>query len=178
MNDKRLREWTLATFHTTLFFTAFLLVLYLAGTLGGLLESLNTLLGVAAFGVFWATTWWTTRRALAGVEWPKLQDQPPIGAITTRGAYWGGVNGALVFLLGLLPVVVNFFLSDPSELFNVLAFAGLVGLFGSAVAVIVGAIVGFLLALVDSVVLSVVQRVAMRRDGGQGKRPENRYRRR
>ena len=86
--------WVLGTFHTTVFALALLLLLYPRGGFGATLQGLSTLSGLAIFVALWATTVFTTRRALSGLDW--LDDDAAQMAIFFRRALrWGGVNGML-----------------------------------------------------------------------------------
>lgn len=157
MDNTRLPEWALATFHTTVFVTTALTILYVGGGLGDLLASLNTLLGLAAFGGFWLVTWWTTRQAVRGISWAGLDAPLPFRRIVTYGAQWGGINGVLIFLAILVVVVTFLLVTEPAELVNVALFLALAALVASLVSFIVGAVVGLLLALVDSALLALTR---------------------
>lgn len=159
MDDTRLSDWALATFHTTIFVTIALTILYIGGGLGDLLASLNTLLGLAGFGIFWLLTWWTTRQAVQRISWAGVDDPIPFGRIVAYSAQWGGISGALI-LLAILVVVVAFLLvTDPVELVSDAWFLALAAMVASLVAFIVGAVVGVLFALVDSALLVIVRYV-------------------
>jgi hypothetical protein len=61
---RRLMVWGLATFHAVGFVLVLLPLLYAGGSLGSLLQGLNTVVGFALFGTLWATNWLCTRQAL------------------------------------------------------------------------------------------------------------------
>ena len=171
--QESLLAWALATFHTAFFIVALVSVLYWLGSLGGLLGSLNTLLGFALFGILWLSTWWTTRRTLRRVarlyQAPSFAElvwgveNPPLfsAGFFSQAVWWGGVNGAVFFLciLGLLLVnTLVFILANPGEdvgLIN-LVFLGLIGVI---VAGIVGAAAGLVLAVIDALLLIGVRRL-------------------
>ena len=62
-----------------IFIVSAVLVLHLSGALSGLLTGLNTLTGRALFAALWATTIWSTGRAIPGVEGQVLATRTPIG---------------------------------------------------------------------------------------------------
>jgi len=64
---RALLTWSLAAFHAGFLFAGLIALAYSGGALGGLLGSLNTLLGLGLYGLFWLSTWWTTRRATRGM---------------------------------------------------------------------------------------------------------------
>lgn len=155
--DENLLPFILGAFHTTVFFLLLVIVLYLTGILGPLLDDLNTLIGFAAFALLWALTTWAGRKALlslAGGQSPQrlLKDLPlPTGPVLAQAAIWGGVTGVL-FALAIL-IVLAVMLG-----FEVIA----VGVIYLAVAFVVGAFAGLLLALLDVLILSQVRRTQTR----------------
>src|SRR5207302_11331737 len=67
-NAMKLVTWSLATFHATTFVLAIVLFAYSGGGLGGALSGLNTFVGLGLFVALWATTYFTTSKALAGLD--------------------------------------------------------------------------------------------------------------
>ncbi|MPZ14016.1 MAG: hypothetical protein GEU73_06265 [Chloroflexi bacterium] len=175
----RLLDWALGTFHAGLFVLTIVVALYRAGGLDDLLGGLNTLLGLAIYGLLWVVTEWTTRRALRGVEWRELAVRDP-GELLSRGLGWGGVTGVLLLLV---PAVILVIVAVPVQIAG-MARMGLdrgprilvealqflfVGagalLIAFSVAFIVGAIVGAVFALVDALVLAAARFVFALRTG-------------
>ncbi len=164
----RLLGWALGTFHTVFFFLLFVIVLYLSGSLGQLLSSLNTLVGVAIFAVLWIATTFCTGQVVRGVP-PAVLEHPfatfeAMAWVILRSAFWGAVNGFL-FLLGLLTVLS--FANLPA-LFPVLISPQIVGLIvslaifvpiASVIALIIGGVIGFVFAWVDFVLLGMANMV-------------------
>src|SRR5688572_7759032 len=68
----QLLGWALGTMHTGLFVLAIVVPVYRAGGLDDVLGGLNSLLGLGLYGVLWAVTWWSTTRAVAGIDWHHL----------------------------------------------------------------------------------------------------------
>lgn len=158
-----LMEWSLAAFHAGFLVAGLVALLYATGGLGELLGGLNTLLGLGLFGVFWLTTWWTTRRAARGVAWVALERPVALAGLVWRVAVWAGVNGVL-FVLALLGFVGVYALAtilagrgSAGDTLSVFAFSGAIAL---AVAFVAGAVVGLLFALIDGALLVVARWVA------------------
>lgn len=168
---QRLLAWALAAFHNGFFFAATFALLYRSGRLADLLGSLNTLLGIAVFAALWALTWWTTRRALAGVDWLALERPRQLLPIAGRGLLWGGVNGLLFFLAALLVggvsalVLASLQPSNASEALTILPGLIFVGAAGSIVSFGLGAAVGLALGLTDLVIVLMAQAITSRAMG-------------
>jgi len=173
----RVLTFGLATFHTVFFIMIPVVFLYTRGTLGALLEGLNTLAGYVIFGALWGTTWWTTRKALRGYykrsredggeNWTAevLEGEFALARITINGIIWGGVNGflfliafGLIFQTYVLILKVAELLGGHANPYASITLIPFV-LIGSPVGVIVGGVLGFVLALVDTVVLGFVRRL-------------------
>jgi hypothetical protein len=152
-----LLEWVLGTFHTSVFGIVLLLVLYPRGSFGATLEGLSTLSGLAIFVALWASTLFTTRRALAGLNW--LDDDPAQMAVFFRRALrWGGVNGML-FLAALGAILLlSALLTTPSLITTpALTFFVFIAAIGVVVSYAVGAIVGVTLGAVDIAALRLAR---------------------
>src|SRR5688572_24543675 len=149
--------WVLGSFHTSLFGLALLLLLYPRGRFGDTLAGLSTLSGLAIFIALWATTLFTTRRALAGLNW--LDDEPRQMAVFFRRALrWGGVNGMLFLAaLGLIVVASAVAAARGSITTPALTFFVLFGAIGLVVSYVVGALVGVTLGAVDIAALRVAR---------------------
>jgi hypothetical protein len=132
-----LLAWGLASFHAAVLLVVPLWVGHAVApvALGGLLDGLDTLVGVALFLVLWGSTWWSNRRYLAtsALETPR--------GTVVAGAKWGAATG-----LPLLGCVVLAALVATSPV-----FAAVLLVAGSVVAPFLGAVVGAVLAGVDVV---------------------------
>jgi hypothetical protein len=169
--------WALGTMHTALFVLALIVPLYGAGGLDDLLGGLNTLLGLGLYGLLWMLTWWSTSRAVAGIDWNQLTARDT-GNLVLRGLRWGGTTGVLFLLalamLTLVIVVANAAAGripggDPSGFLVGVAAASTTGLLlGMIVAFVLGAVVGATLALLDAMVLLACRRAMERAAGPQG----------
>jgi hypothetical protein len=149
--------WVLGSFHTSVFGLALLLLLYPRGGFGATLGSLSTLSGLAIFLALWATTLFTTRRALAGLNW--LDDDPAQMAVFFRRALrWGGVNG-LLFLIALGAILfLSALITAPGSITRpALTFVGFVFWIGLVVSYAVGAIVGVALGALDIAALRIAR---------------------
>jgi hypothetical protein len=127
--------WALASFHAAILLVVPLALAHAVApvALGGLLGGLDTLVGVGLYLVLWGSTWWSNRRYLAASD---FED----GAATVRvGARWGAVTG--LPLLGCV-VVAALVVANP-------LFAALLLVVGGIAALLVGAVVGGVLAGVD-----------------------------
>lgn len=157
-----LAAWCLATFHVTVVLTTVLVVTHAYGVVGDLLASLDPVIGIALFVLLWATTWVTTRRAL---DEGLLSGEAATGTVAIEGGLWGGVDGA-AFFLALAAAFLAIVLGtnwralhlDPELLFQSVLVVSVV-LIGCGVAFIVGALLGVLLAIVDTGLLLVARRV-------------------
>lgn len=158
-----LLEWVLGTFHTSVFGLALLLLLYPRGGFGATLAGLSTLSGLAIFLALWATTLFTTRRALAGLNW--LDGDPAQMAVFFRRALrWGGVNGMLFLAaLGVI-LVLGALVTAPGSITPALIFPAFIAAIGVVVAYVVGAFVGVALGALDIAALRVAR--AVTRSGG------------
>jgi hypothetical protein len=158
-----LLAWVLGTFHTTVFGLALLLLLYPRGGFGAALGNLSTLSGLAIFVALWATTLFTTRRALEGLNW--LDDDPAQMAVFFRRALrWGGVNGML-FLAALGAILlVGALATAPGSITPALIFLVFIGAIGLVVSYVVGALVGVTLGALDIVGLRIARAVARTAD--------------
>ena len=150
--------WVLGTFHTSVFGLALLLLLYPRGRFGDTLAGLSTLSGLAIFLALWATTLFTTRRALAGLNW--LDDDPAQMAVFFRRALrWGGVNGML-FLAALGAILLLSALATaPGSITPALIFFVFIGAIGAIVSYVVGALIGVTLGAIDIAALRIARAV-------------------
>lgn len=159
-----LLAWALAAFSVAFLVAAALFAFHARGVLGDLLEGLSPVVGIALYLVLWGTTWATTRRALAGGVLSTDGRRPTVHRIVGTGGLWGGVNGALFFLVLLAAVAAAIVLravalGDPSYLVLALYVAG-VGAVGTAVAFAVGAALGVLFAALTTGLVRVGARLA------------------
>ena len=146
-----LGAWALASFHAAVLLVVPLAVSHVVvpDVVGDLLADLDTLVGVALYLVLWGSTWWSNRRYLASCS---LAD--PAHTLRT-GAKWGAVTG-----LPLLGCVVVAALVVTNPVFALLLLVG-----GGLAALLVGAVVGTLLAGVDVVIDRTATRIAHRSAG-------------
>jgi hypothetical protein len=152
-----LLAWMLGTFHTSVFGLALILLLYPRGGFGAVLGSLNTLSGLAIFLALWATTLFTTRRALMGLNW--LDDDPAQMAVFFRRALrWGAVNGMLFLAaLGVILLANALVTSGASVVSPALIFFVFIAAVGLVVSYVVGALVGVTLGALDIAALRVAR---------------------
>ena len=154
-----LLAWVLGTFHTSIFGLALLLLLYPRGRFGDTLVGLSTLSGLAIFIALWATTLFTTRRALAGLNW--LDDEPAEMAVFFRRALrWGAVNGMLFLAaLGVILLTNALVTSGASVISPALIFFVFIAAVGLVVSYVVGALVGVVLGALDIAALRIARAV-------------------
>jgi hypothetical protein len=147
-----LRRWAFAAFHTALLVVAGVWAVHLAGSVGDLLQGLNTAVGLGVYGLLWAITWAATGRAFAAA--------PPVSASRRRQVGYGALYGAAIgigFLLsvvlgggGLLVVVGRF---------DALALV-LVAAVGSVAATVIGAVIGACFGAIDGVLARIGETLA------------------
>jgi hypothetical protein len=151
--------WVLGSFHTSVFGLALLLLLYPRGGFGAALGSLSTLSGLAIFLALWATTLFTTRRALAGLNWLE-DDAAQMTVFFRRALRWGGVNG-LLFLIALGAILLlSALITAPGSITRpALTFVGFIFWIGLVVSYAIGAIVGVTLGALDIAALRIARAV-------------------
>jgi len=158
--SERFVTFTFGTFHTVIFIVSVVLILHLSGALVGLLTGLNTLTGLALFAALWATTTWSTGRAIRGVGGPVLAMRTPIGAVVTRAARSGALNGILFLAVGAVILALSALLTGQGDSIGVFILGGFfVVLVGILVGATIGAILGILFAAIDLVHLWAVARL-------------------
>jgi hypothetical protein len=140
-----LEAWTVATANLALFGLALVVAGHASGVLSDLLGGLGTLPGLAAFAYLWALLVEAIRWALATGGLDSIRDGE-FRSLLARGVVAGSGVG-VTFLLGVVAVVaaVGFLRSGSA---NLVAFLFVLAV-GAAVAVVVGAVVGLLAALVN-----------------------------
>ena len=164
--QRGLLAWTLGTFHACAVGLTLLLLVYPTGGLGGLLGNLETVTGLLIFIALWATSVWTTRRALAGSDWLSAvpADWP---RFFYRALRWGGATGILFLAeLGAILLVRTLLAARGDNsvgLLGVLGVAAFVGSIGTLVAFVVGGLTGLVLAALDLGALALAR--ASRRTG-------------
>ena len=144
----KLVTWSLATFHATTFVLVIVLFAYSGGGLGGALSGLNTFVGLGLFVALWVTTYFTTARALAGLDL--------IASVRDRDGYlrrtlrWGSRNGmAFLAVLGVVALFAAVANTRPEQvgpgiLFPALFIAPIALVVSAAVGGAVGLIFGFI----------------------------------
>jgi hypothetical protein len=160
---RALLDWSLAAFHAGFLFAVLIALVYAGGGLGNLLSGLNTWLGLGLYAVFWATTWWTTRRAARGFAWSALDRPAALAGRLWRVALWGGLNGVLFFLIVLGLIVGNVLalvLVGRAQASEILSFVVFGGAIGAAVSFVAGVVVALLFALLDGALLALARWLA------------------
>lgn len=142
--------WSLGTFHVAILTVVAVLALQRSGVIGGALSGLDTAIGLGLYLFLWAITWWTTRRGLR-TAWRDGRGPTWKNGLASA-LVWGGVTG-IVFFDGLFVVV---FVTAVAEGASVLATLG-IGLIGAFVAMLVGAVVGGVLGLLDIALLRIAR---------------------
>jgi hypothetical protein len=145
----KLLTWSLATFHTTVFVLAIVLLAYSRGGLGAALSGLNTFVGLGLFVALWATTYLTTARALEGLDL--------IGSASDRRRYgrrafrWGAANGmSFLAILGIVALVAAIANTRAGQVGSgILLPALFIAPIALVVSAAVGATVGALFGIVD-----------------------------
>jgi hypothetical protein len=145
----KLVTWSLATFHATTFVLAIVLFAYSRNALGAGLSGLNTLVGLGLFVALWATTYFTTSRALKGLDL--------IGSARDRQGYarrafrWGAANGMLfLVILGFVVVGTAISSTRPGQVpGGILVPALFIAPFALIVSAAVGATVGVIFGTID-----------------------------
>jgi len=145
----KLVMWSLATFHATAFVLAIVLFAYSRDALGAGLSGLNTFVGLGLFVALWATTYFTTSRALRGLDL--------IGSARDRDGYvrrtfrWGAANGmSFLVILGIVAIGTAIANTQPGQVGAGILFPALfIAPIALVVSAAVGGVVGALFGVVD-----------------------------
>jgi hypothetical protein len=153
--------WVLGTFHTAAVGLALLFLAYPGGGLGVTLAGLNTITGLAIFIALWAITVFATSRAIRPIG-----DVDLIAGATAgyhrRALRWGALNGALFLWSFAAMLAAQQLIAAPGTLSwqSLLLGAGFVGGLGSLFALVIGAVVGLVLASIDLAGLALARSIA------------------
>lgn len=135
--------WGLGAFHAAALVALLIGLGHADGSLGDLLDGLNTAIGLSLYLVLWGLSWLTTGRVLERVD---------LGANSGRTIGWGMVGGSVTgvafFLVVALGVILPNFLTDGVDL-GLVAFLVIFLSVGVLVAALVGAVLGGVFAVVD-----------------------------
>ncbi len=146
-----LRTVTLATFRVTTFVIAVVTYSHVTGGLGRALSRLDTESGAVAFLAFWAVTWYITRIGLRRMT-ESIGNASPMDLVGTA-AVAGGWNGvgvyAAVVVVSAASLVANHLLR--LRALGIFFFAFVV--FGGPISFSVGAVVGALYGLFETLFL-------------------------
>ena len=156
---RRLTIWALATFHAAVFVLGAVLLVYPRGHFGATLAGLNTAVGLGLFLALWATTYVTTRRALAGIDLFAAEvDGVRFG---NRALRLGAANGiAFVAVLGAVLIASSMIATPPGQNpAGVLPFALFAAPFAVIFAAVIGAVVGATFGVLDLALLGVARRL-------------------
>lgn len=138
--DERLLAWAGATVAASVVVLAGVLAAHAADALAGVLQSLSTLLGVAAFLYLWAATYVAVRWAVSAMD---------VRSVSARGAAVHAVAaGALVGMAAVLGAILAagfpLILVEPEEIPAILLFVAI----GLPIGAVGGAVVGLAVGLV------------------------------
>lgn len=154
----RLVVWVLGTFHAALLVTITVLLLYLAGGLASVLNSLSTIAGLALFAALWLSSVWFTRGALRGALGPGFALAIPVESLVGRGVIQGGRTGlaflpVLALILGASAIV-----QSPASLLFFITVGGLFfATIGAVFAFVIGCLLGLVFALLDLLLLGAAR---------------------
>jgi hypothetical protein len=158
-----LRLLAFATFRAATFVVSLALYLHLTGRLPGILRSLNTELGFAAFSLLWATTLLATRAQLRRMPDGDVSTGAMVMSTTVAGLW----NGLYVWMAMLVVLLVMNAMSGGAA--ATLIFAVIGSVFGGMLAFTIGAVVGLVYGSVDAVLLQtsavILQRITAQEMG-------------
>ena len=149
--DAQLIGLALGTFNVTLLFLVLILPLHLFGELGDLLEDLNSVLGLALFGLLWVVTSYCTYR---GVEESGAMQGARTADTLRSSLRWGAING-MAFAAGLiagftaLSVVVALASLSLGPAVFLLIFGVIALMIGGIVGALVGVALGVIFGMID-----------------------------
>jgi len=149
--------FALGTFHAAALIAALVLVLYATGALTSLLSGLSTIAGLALFGALWLTTVWSTNRTLRGAFTVAPWTSVPYGVMIPRAAWRSGVNGIL--FLGCLGVILIISSASNGDIGFLWLGALIFATVGTAVAFVIGLVVGLLFAGVDLALVNATRAI-------------------
>jgi hypothetical protein len=149
---------SLATFQSSVLVLLIVFAAYRAGELADVLAASSVLAGTLLFAFLWLTNFWCTLHAVREVE-IQLLNRAPFSRMLFQGTKWGGINGALVFLLPFLGALVlvaaaSIIRGDLEAMANVLAFGATFGVLGPVVAFLVGMVIGLAFAALEVALLA------------------------
>lgn len=159
--------WAFATFHASVFVLIALVVAYRGGGLGQALQSLNTAVGLGLFIALWITTYVATRNAFTGLALAAIVQIDDL-ALTARAIRWGALNGVMFLLVLALVIPGGYAVTHLGDVFHAVlgptgiqsALFVLGGLIvASAVALVVGGLIGLLFSGVDLILLGLTARL-------------------
>lgn len=142
--------WCVAGFHTALLVTVLVLGLVLTGTAGAVLASLETWIGIVVYLYVWGVTWFTADRWIESGGLRVRQDRPRRDLVAAGTIQWGGVTGVLVFAGLAIP---GLFAVAASGGVESIPFLVLFVLVGTAVAFLLGGLVGVAFGGLDRLLL-------------------------
>jgi len=148
--DSRLLALALGTFHAVLITLAAVLLLHLTTDLGEALAELETAVGLAIFGVLWATSVYCAHRGItdAGLQPGR---EAPAANVLRNGATWGAWNGVLFFWCLLAGGLIVLFLTaeNGGQAAGVVVFGTVALGVGTIASYAVGFFLGLLFAVLD-----------------------------
>lgn len=149
----RLIAWSLGAFHAATLVAVLVALGHANGSLGNLLDGLNTVVGLALYLLLWVLSWRASHGVLARVPPAKLE-RGGAGAALNWGLAGGAFSGMAFFVVIALVAIAPAILQTGEPLsFGIILFIGL------GVAGIVGAFVGGLFALLDVALFRVAGRL-------------------
>lgn len=157
----RLLARSLSAFHTIALMVLLLAYAHRSNGLGSALGSLGTGAGIALYLALWATTSWTTARALR--FFPLAEEGRGSWVLFLRLAVIEGSVNGVAFLWVLILVVAGKSLAASPHAIDLNGFLLELGstlFFTSIVAGLVGAVIGLVFGLVDRCLLTVGLAVA------------------
>jgi hypothetical protein len=135
--------------------------------LGNQLDGLDSRIGIVLFVLLWLPTVVCTIGAVADVGLDGLRSEPA-SHLVIYGAKWGAFNGcAVLFMLllaGVLLAIVDRLVEGEPEVLFIWVPALAIAIIGGPIAGSIGALAGFLAALVELPLVMIARSVAGRPD--------------
>jgi hypothetical protein len=141
----------LATFNTLVLVMVGLGTVYWNGGVPSITRTTETGTRLGLFLYLWGTTWWTTKRAITGID--LSNGHRHTGTLLGRGFLWGGMNGCS-FLVGLV-FITELPTIEWTAFAQLLSAMPLIVLFGGIPAFPIGGIIGLILAMIVSCLVSI-----------------------
>jgi hypothetical protein len=151
-DDRLLLAFALGTFHAVLLTLLLVFGAYLLTSIGEAFEDLSTPIGLAVFGVLWASSVYCTSRGLRDSGMRPGKEVSAL-ALLNNAVTWGAWNGVsflwVLLTVGLLVLLFDAASESADQVAGVIVFGVILFGAGTIFATFIGAFFGVVLTLID-----------------------------